>query len=270
MKNIISLSCATLFLMLICNVTYSQGVLNRLKKKTEQKLFKKTDEVVDDAIDDALFGKDKNDPNNQGNTSQPGSNSGSNTANTKGSGLVVEPPDVLKSINEAEQAFDVKNYGSSKFAARQAMLGIEMEIGHNILESLPISVDGLNADVDKDQVTSMSYGFVGLMMQRVYQGGDKELNVNIGNNSVWLSAANMMLAGGAYSTTNDQNYKQTTFKGYRSVLQYDNSSGYTLSVPFGQASIFVLNGKNYESEEEIMSAAENFDIESIKKELGEK
>ncbi len=267
MKNFISLCCAVLLLTLVFNTAYPQGLLNRLKKKTGQKIFKKADE----AIDDAIFGKDKNDPYNSGHTSQPGNNSGTNTANTKGGGLIIEPPDVLKNIDEAEQAFGVKNYGSAKYATRQAMLGIEMEIGHNILETLPKSVDGLNVVAEKDQVTSMSYGFVGLMMQRVYKGGDKELRVNIGNNSVWLNAANMMLAGGAYSTTsNDQNYKQTTFKGYRSVLQYDSHSGYTLSVPFGQSSIFVLNGINYESEEKIMSAAQYFDIEPIKKELGEK
>jgi len=246
----------------------SQGLLKKLKRQTEQKVLKKTDEMLDEAI----FGEDNNNPSNPSSTgSNTGSNSGSNTANTTGAGLVNEPPDVLKNISDAEQAFQVKSYGSAKFAVRQAMLGIEMEIGRNILNGLPNSVDGLDKVDDKDQVTSMSYGFVGLMLERVYQGGSKELKVSVGNNSALLSAANMMLASGAYSTTSsDQNYKQTTFKGYRSVLQFDQSSGYTLSVPFGQSSIFVLNGRNYSTEGEMMDAAEAFDLEPIKKELGEK
>ena len=272
MKNCIPLFCSLLFLLSVSTTAVSQSLLKKLKKQTEQKVLKKTDEVIDEAI----FGEDKDNPNNPSNTgtnsgTNSGSNSGSNTANTTGAGLVKEPPDVLKNINDAEQAFNVKNYGTAKYSVRQAMLGIEMEIGHNILEGLPASVDGLDKIDDKDQVTSMSYGFVGLMLERVYQGGSKELKVSVGNNSALLSAANMMLASGAYSTTNsDQNYKQTTFKGYRSILQFDNSSGYTLSVPFGQSSIFILNGRNYASEGEMMSAAENFDLEPIKKELGEK
>ena len=264
MKTCIAICCSMLFLFSLIPPSNAQGLLNKIKKQTEDKLLKKTD----DTIDDALFGKDETNPNNNGNNGN-GPNSGTN--NTKGAGLIIEPPDVLKNIAEAEQAFDVKNYGTAKYAVRQAMLGIEMEIGHNILESLPESVDGLKKIDEKDQVTSMSYGFVGLTMERVYQGGDKELKISIGNNSAWLSAANMMLSSGAYSSSSDeQNYKQTTFKGYRSIIQFDNSSGYTLSVPFGQSSIFVLNGINYASETEIMAAAENFDIESIKTELGEK
>lgn len=268
MKQCILLCSTLLFLMLSSNSVFSQGLLKKLKKQTEQKILKKSDDVLEEAI----FGEDNSNPNNSGNnSSNPGNNSNSNMKNTSGGGLIVEPPDVLKNINDAEQAFTVKNYGTAKYSVRQAMLGIEMEIGHNILESFPESVDGLNKVDDMDQVSSMSFGFVGLTMERVYQGGNKELKVSVGNNSALLSAANMMLSSGAYSTTSsDQNYKQTTFKGYRAVLQYDNSSGYTLSVPFGQSSIFVLNGVNYSSETEMMTAAENFDLEPIKKELGEK
>jgi hypothetical protein len=264
MKYCISLFCSLLVLLAVSSSASSQSLLKKLKKQTEQKILKKTDE----AIDEAIFGEENETPNNPSN---PNSNTGSNTANTTGEGLVMEPPDVLKNINDADQAFSVKNFGTAKYAVRQAMLGIEMEIGHNILDGLPNSVDGLDKVDDKDQVTSMSYGFVGLMLERVYQGGSKELKVSVGNNSALLSAANMMLASGAYSTTSsDQNYKQTTFKGYRSILQFDNSSGYTLSVPFGQSSIFVLNGRNYATEGELMAAAEAFDLEPIKKELGEK
>lgn len=266
MKNFGVICCLMLFMVFISSETKAQSLLKKLKKQTEQKVLKKTDKMLEEAI----LGEDSNDPSNPGSTSNPGNNSGSNTANTTGGGLIMEPPDVMRSINDAEQAFNAQNYGTAKYAVRQAMLGIEMEIGHNILDGLPATVDGLNKVEDMDQVTSMNYGFVGLTMERVYQGGNKELKVSIGNNSALLSAANMMLAGGAYSTTSDdQNYKQTTFKGYRSVLQFDNSSGYTLSVPFGQSSIFVLNGRNYSSENELMAAAENFDLEPIKQELGE-
>jgi len=248
-----------LFLLGISFSGQSQSLLNKLKQKGEDKLIQKTV--------DAVFGED----DNSGTTNNPSSPTSSGTTNTKGSGLIIEPPDVVKNIEEAETAFGTKNYSSAKYALRQAMVGIEMEIGESILKSLPTSVDGLQMDPDADKVTSMSYGFVGLTMERRYTGKDKELQVTIGNNSALLGAVNMMISGGAYaSSSTEQNYKQTTFKGYRSVIQYDESSGYTLSVPFGQSSIMVVNGINYESEPAIMSAAENFDIEKIKSELGEK
>ncbi len=258
---------AMAFFSLAHNPAKSQGLLNKIKKQTEQKVLKKTD----DTLDDVLFGDKNKDTENQNSTSGSESgNSSSGMSNTTGSGLVNTPPDVLKNINDADQAFSANNYSAAKYAVRQAMLGIEMEIGHKILEALPETVDGLNAAKEKDNVTSMSYGFVGLTMERIYEGSNKELKLNIGNNSALLGAVNIMLGSGAYATSSDQNYKQTMFKGYKSVLQFDSSSGYTLSVPFGQSSIFVLNGINYASEDEIMKAAENFDIESIKQELGEK
>lgn len=249
----------------------SQNLLKKIQKQAEDKALKKTD----DALNDALFGKDKNESSTgtsgTNNTGTSGNSGSSGTANTTGGGLISEPPDVVANINDASQAFGVKNYGTAKYALRQAMVGVEMEMGHNILNNLPKNVDGLNMQPELDRVTSVSYGFVGLTMERVYKGGNKELKVSIGNNSAMLSAANMMLASSAYATSStDQNYKQVTFKGYRSVLQYDDYSGYTLSVPFGQSSILVVNGINYDNEKNLMSAAEAFDIESIKTELGEK
>jgi hypothetical protein len=53
------------------------------------------------------------------------------------------------------------------------------------------------------------------------------------------------------------------------VLEYDEYSGYKLSVPFGQSSILVTNGINFMTEKEMMDASENIDIEKIKKVLGE-
>ena len=82
---------------------------------------------------------------------------------------------------------------------------------------------------------------------------------------------NLYLTNGGYaSTSNKQDYKQTKFKNYRGVIQYDESSGYTLSVPFGQSSIVVIQGVNYSNESTFMAAANVFDIEKVKQELGEK
>jgi hypothetical protein len=81
---------------------------------------------------------------------------------------------------------------------------------------------------------------------------------------------NAYLSGGyAQQTGGQQNWKQTKVKGYRAVIEYSEGSGYELSVPIGQSSVIVFEGINFASESEMMKAAEVFDIDAIKKELGE-
>ena len=247
---------------------FSQSFLKKVKNKTEDKAIEK------------IFGKDKTDQQNQGNPSNypnqgtsgsSGSSSGSSSGanNNRGGGLSNTAPDVKANIKDAGTAFDGKQYSNARFSVRQAILGIELEIGKQILKGLPESISGLDKVIEEDNVTSSGIGFVGLIIERTYRKGDQELGITIGNDAGMLSMANMYLASGSYASTQDQNHKQVKFKEYRAVLEYDESSGYKLSVPFGQSSILIAEGINFASEQEIMSAAENIDIEKIKKELGE-
>jgi hypothetical protein len=72
-----------------------------------------------------------------------------------------------------------------------------------------------------------------------------------------------------YATSGDDNHKIVTIDGQRAVLEYDEYSGYKLSVPFGQSSILVTEGINYADENEMMNSSKEINIENIKKELGE-
>ena len=87
-----------------------------------------------------------------------------------------------------------------------------------------------------------------------------------------MSAVNMYLANGGYSqqTGGQQNWKQTKVKGHKAIIEYDENSGYKLSVPLGQTSLIVWEGINYANEQEMMTSANSFDIDGIKKMLGEK
>ena len=123
---------------------------------------------------------------------------------------------------------------------------------------------------ENDNVSSMSIGFVGLLIERVYRAGDQQLKITVGNDAAMLSSVNMYLSSGAYaSNTEDHDHKQVKFQDHQGVLAYDDDSGYTLSVPFGQSSILVAEGVNFKDEQEIMAAANEFNIEKIKKSLGE-
>jgi len=78
------------------------------------------------------------------------------------------------------------------------------------------------------------------------------------------------MMGDLYKSSSDEtNQKTIRFQDHRAKIEYNDSEGYKLNVPFGQSSVFVLQGVNFDSEEHFMRAADNFDIETIKKELGE-
>ena len=232
----------------------AQSFLKKLKQRAE-------DEIIDDVFSE----KKKTD-----NASFQQTNSASGAKNTRGGGLTNTAPDVAENIGNAESAFEQGSYTEARYAVRQAILGVEMEIGQNILDGFPETVSGLKTVPEDDNVASASIGFVGLIIERVYRGNDQQLKVTVGNDAAMLTSVNMYLTSGAYaSSAEDQNHKQVKFKDYRGVLAYDDYSGYTLSVPFVQSSIFFAEGVNFESEQEIMAAANEFDIEKIKNEFGE-
>lgn len=229
---------------------YSQGVLRKLKDKTEDKIVEE------------IFGKETE---TNTNTESSDQSSSSSVTNKGGAGLSNTAPDVKQNISDAESALKEKKYKDARYSVRQALLGVEIEMGKKVLEGLPNTVNGLNKVDEEDRVTSASIGFVGLIIERVYRNDDKELKFTVGNDAALLTPVNM----GAYVATTDQNQKQVKLKGYNGVLEYSEGSGYKLTVPFGQSSVMIVEGVNYANEQEIMSSAEEFDIDKIKKELGE-
>jgi hypothetical protein len=256
--------------------THAQ-VLNRLKQRVESKTEQKAGQEID-----KLFGGKKDQSSgqtNQGGTGGTGGQGGQNTSgggnnpsNKGGGGLISTPPDVKQNLADAEVAYKKNSYGEARYSVQQAMLGVELEIGNKILKSLPESVSGMNKEAESDQVTSTGWGWAGLTIQREYSDGkDKGFTAIVANNSVWMAGINAYMASGGYAqqTNGQQNWKQTKLKSYRAIIEYSDGSGYKLSVPIGQSSIIVFEGVNFASEQEMMKAAEVFDIDGIKKELGE-
>jgi hypothetical protein len=251
----------------LCFSANGQGLVGKLKQKAgqaaEKALEKKAAEETGVSNDDSAPGS-----GNSGNTSNPSNK----PANKGGGGLITTPPDVNQNLGDAEAAFKSSNYGEARYAVQQAMLGVELEIGNKVLKSLPETVSGLPKEAESDQVTSTGWGWAGLTIQRNYLKEDKQLRTTIANNSVWMSSVNMYLANGGYAqqTNGQQNWKQIKVKNHRGIIEYDESSGYKISVPLGQSSLIVWEGVNFASEQEMMSAANSFDIDGIKKMLGEK
>ena len=231
-----------------------------------------------EAIDN-LFKKKSTNSSGSGTsgTGSPGSGTGSGStsngspSNTSGGGLISTPPDVKQNLSDAEASYKKSSYSEARYALQQAMLGVELEIGNKILKSLPETISGLKRIESEDQVTSTGSGWAGLLIKRAYNDAkEKQLTVTVANNSAWMSAVNLYFTGGyAQTTGGQQNWKQTKVKGYKAIIEYDQSSGYKLSVPLGQSSMIVYEGVNFATEADMMKAAEAVDIDGVKKMLGE-
>ena len=97
------------------------------------------------------------------------------------------------------------------------------------------------------------------------------MTITIGNNSLYSGLAAIYFANSGFVQANekDQNVKQTRLKGYKAVIQYDDDKGYTLMIPLGQTSLVVWECVNFKDEDDVMKTAGAFDIDRIKKMMGE-
>lgn len=265
MKNILRITCLFAGLFILSNVQ-AQGLLKKLKEKAAKKVEEKIDKKVGTSTE--------NTENNNSNTNANVNNTSNNgkPVNKGGGGLTnTQPPDVTAAITEAETANNNKNYSDARFAIQQALMGIEIQLGRQILKSLPVTISQMPVDTTQDKVMSTQWGWNNLSIQRVYRKDDKQLTVTIGNNSIYSGIVNAYFANSAMiqATANDQNFKQVRVKGNKAIIQYDDSKGYTLMVQIGQTSLIVWECINFSNEQEVMDAANSFDIDSIKKQLGE-
>lgn len=247
----------------------AQGFVNKLRQKADEAASKALERKAKEKAG-IPEGTDNSSPDTQAGTTT--NTNRSKPSNRGGGGLVSTPPDVKQNLSEAETSYKAGSYGEARYAVQQAMLGVEMEIGKKVLEMLPETVSGLDKVAEADQVTSSGYGWAGLTIYREYLKDDRQVTATIANNSAWMSAINMYLANGGYSqTTNgEQNWKQTKVKGHKAIIEYDDNTGYKLSVPLGQTSLIVWEAVNFTTEDEMMAAANSFDIDGIKNMLGEK
>jgi len=240
--------------VLVGSPVYSQG---GLLKKTKFKLNKK---VLND-----VFGEDEEEKQEPATPSnQPSvTNKPRNTSGGK-----MTPPDVLENIEDAQSSYQDKKYSDTRFGVQQALHGVELEIGHEILNSLPENISSIPYIPDQDEVVSSGIGFVGLAINRKYTTDDQSVDITIANNSAFASAANMYIANPAY-VSSDGNQKVVKTNEGRAYLEYDDYTGYKLSLPIGQSSILMMQCVSFPDDDAVVSAVNSVDIARIKELLGE-
>lgn len=257
--------------LLTISAANSQGLLKKMKDKAQQV----ADKVVDKKIDDAV-GVNNNSNSNSNANSTDMSNVGRSgkPSNKSGEGLISTPPNVNENLTSAETSFKAAKYSDARYSVRQAMLGVEMEIGKKLLAGLPATISNLKKDTASDLVTSAGWGsgWSGLTIQRDYKDGDQQLSFTIANNAMWMQAVNLYFNNSGYMQTSggEQKWKQIKVQDEKAIIEFDASSGYKLSVPVGQTTLLIYEGINFAKEQDFMAAVNKIDIASIKKQLGEK
>ncbi len=239
-----------------------------LPKHADAQLLKKLKDKVNKAIAPAstTTTDQTNSTDNQVDaTGKPTNKGGGGLKNTP-------PPDVNEQISDAEKSHQAAQYSDARYSLQQALIGIELQLGRQMLKSLPDPVAGLAKDTIQDKVVSAQWGWSNLTIQRVYTDKkEKQLTVTIGNNGLYSGFVTMYFnnAYGMQANADNQNMKQVKVKGNKAIIQYDDSKGYTLIVPIGQASMIVWEAINFADETEVMNAANAFDIDGMKKQMGE-
>jgi hypothetical protein len=254
-------------LMLCASMALTTGAKAQFLKKLKEKAKETVNKTVG-----------LGDDNSSSNTSTTGTapqdnNSSGRPVNKGGAGLKnTTPPDVVQQITDAETAHGTAKYSDARYAVQQALVGVEIQLGREILKALPNPVNRLDKDTLQDKVASTQWGWNNLTIQRIYSDKkDKQLTITIGNNALYSGVAALYFnnAYGVQADANNQNIKQTKVKGHKAMIEYSDSKGYTLIVPLGQSALIVWECINFADENEVMAAANSFDIDGIKKSLGE-
>ncbi len=250
-------------LIIFCSVIFASACFNQA---AHAQLLKKLKDKVNQVTGNNQSQQQTNSNASSGNRS-PMNSTGNGLSNTP-------PPDVTTNINNADKANADNNYSAARYALQQAIMGVEIQLGKQILQSLPSTVDGLIKDTAKNMVMSTQYGWNNLTMQAIYgDGKQKQMTVTIGNNPMYAGIVNLYFNNATYiqanNNSNDQNVKQVQVKGERAIIQFDQSKGYTLFTQMGQSSMIVWECVNFATEDEVMKAANSFDIDGIKKLMGE-
>jgi hypothetical protein len=249
---------------MVSPAVFGQGMLKKLKDKANQVMDKATDKAIGNEVEKKTGIPADGGSNNDG-SGKPVNKGGAGLTNT-------EPPDVRAQMTEAEKAHKAAQYSDARFALSQALMGVEIQLGKEILLSLPKNAAGLPADTLQDKVMSTQWGWSNLSIQRVYKNkADKQMTMVIGNAGMYSGLAQLYFANAGMIEASGQqpNFKQVMVKGNKGIIQFDDSKGYSLIIGLGQSSGIVWECINFATEKEVMDAANSFDIDGIKKLLGE-
>ena len=256
------LTFGTLVLFMTGITTTASAQFPRLQRKLEQALEKKVEDKIEEELeeDGGLFGEEPASSNDPQRTNTP----------NKIKGKSLSAPDATQHIEEAENQLSQKAYSDARYEVKQALIAVELAIGQSILEEdMPKQIGNLDYLPHNDAVASSGIGFAGLAVQRSYESNNERMQAGVYNNQTMLLQYQRILTNPSYYENSDVQYKTVRVQGQEGSLSFDNDNTYTLGVPFGQNSLFILECVNFSDENQVMNAANAFDLNAIMKKLDE-
>lgn len=244
MRNTTLLTLPFVLVMVFATSSYAQ--LGSLGRKLKEKAA--------DLMIEEIEGEDSQEETSAGEES-------TNSSSSSVKGKKLTPPSVNEHLEQASMALQSTEYSNARFNIKEATRGVELEIGYQILEAMPTEAGGMAYNASNDGVVSTGIGFIGLVISREYGDGEKMITASIGNNSVFGATYGYLL-NSSYNT-NEGNYKNVSLQGKRGTMTFDDENTYSLGVAFAQSSAFVLECQGFSSEEEVMAAANDFDISTF-------
>ncbi len=198
------------------------------------------------------------------------SNERTRPKNQGGEGLKnTSLPNVPQLFREMDSAYKVGSFSDTRYALQQALRCLEMEMGKQLLRSLPATVAGLMVDSSQDIVSCSSWGWSNVVIKRQYYKNDQQLDIVMGSTNEKHALYKSYFDGNMQSNNEDLNWKEIKVKGRKGIIEYEKSEGYTVSVAVGQTSLITWKGINFANEQAIMQAVNTFDVNAIVKLMGE-
>ncbi len=175
--------------------------------------------------------------------------------------------DILASLDAAQSAYAAGNSQQARQHLQQALIDLNVRLGHQVLATLPATLGGLEINQNEETVVGGT-GFAGLMISRTYSNDTKRIKITIANDSPTMSMvssflSNDMLSGIMASQTGQKKVVVSGYKGMLEKSDYDDDTvAYTLNIPL-EESLFTLEARGFASENEVLDLAQQIDLRKI-------
>ncbi len=175
--------------------------------------------------------------------------------------------DILASLDAAQSAYAAGNSQQARQHLQQALIDLNVRLGHQVLATLPTTLGGLAINQNEETVVGGT-GFAGLMISRTYSNDTKRIKITIANDSPTMSMvssflSNDMLSGIMASQTGQKKVVVSGYKGMLEKSDYDDDTvAYTLNIPL-EESLFTLEARGFASENEVLDLAQQIDLRKI-------
>jgi hypothetical protein len=173
--------------------------------------------------------------------------------------------ELLSQIEAAKKAAVDKNYKEVNFSLQQALGTLAAIVGNEVLNQLPVDINGLKSVKENDRVTNAGLMMAGTSIQREYVSGENNrIDLTIIVNSPMVASLAMIINNPMYTSSMGGNEKVISVNGKRGMLKMDKENkGAELQIVSGQNLITINATGMINSEADITAIASKLDFAKL-------